>query len=591
MKIKAKRPRLRFALPLAAALLLPGTAFAATNLPQSDANLPEKQQENALESRLPNHAGGSKAMMPFRLSRIDVEQDGTQLLEKAIEERTAAYLRRNISELDVNDLLAELTQYARSHGYPAAAAYLPAQSNADGTLTIRILAGRYGKITVENSAAISDAKIERLAHALKEGAPIEGKPLETALYNIAALGGIEAAGLLSPGTTFGTGDLTIRVKDGKRQSYVLYSENYGSEPSGRYRFGLQGSFENLTKSGDRLNLGLTLSNKDLHNYSISYSHPVGADGTTLGIGVSRMDYELSGAFRRLGAEGTADTLSIFGTTPLWRTAQSSLAVTYGWDWRRLKDEYKKIGMELEKHSSTFHLGIKGAERQYRTSWSYDLTGYCGHLGADSDWARRQMKRAGTEGSFTKGVLNLNLRHEISDRWNISLKAQAQKAGTNLDSSEEIYLGGANGVRAYPQGEASGDNGYLGSIELSCRTDVPTSSSAPASTWAACSTPTTEKTAAKPSKAGASASPTAAPATTSCASTGRAASASPRTQATTPRQRIACGSWSARSGKRKAKECSREKIAALFLLQRKGYGTGLQSNLPAVQFEGVESRGR
>ena len=471
MKIKEKHARIKLALPLAAALLLPGTAFAATNLPPSDAHLPEKAQENALESRLPT-AGGGSAAATFRLSRIDVEQDGTQLLEKAIEERTAAYLRRDISELDVNDLLAELTQYARSHGYPAASAYLPAQSNADGTLTIRILAGRYGKIKIENSAAISDAKIERLAHALKEGAPIEGKPLETALYNIAALGGIEAAGLLSPGTTFGTGNLTIRVKDGKRQSYVLYSENYGSEPSGRYRFGLQGSLENLTKSGDRLNLGLTLSNKDLHNYSISYSHPVGADGTTLGIGVSRMDYELSGAFRRLGAEGTADTLSLFGTTPLWRTAQSSLAVTYGWDWRRLKDEYKKIGMELEKHSSTFHLGIKGAERQYRTSWSYDLTGYCGHLGADSDWARRQMKRAGTEGSFTKAVLNLNLRHEISDRWNISLKAQAQKAGTNLDSSEEIYLGGANGVRAYPQGEASGDNGYLTNLELSYRTDVP-----------------------------------------------------------------------------------------------------------------------
>ena len=50
-----------------------------------------------------------------------------------------------------------------------------------------------------------------------------------------------------------------------------------------------------------------------------------------------------------------------------------------------------------------------------------------------------MKRAGTEGSFTKAVLNLNLCHEISDRRNISLKAQAQKAGTNLDSSEEIYL--------------------------------------------------------------------------------------------------------------------------------------------------------
>ena len=69
-------------------------------------------------------------------------------------------------------------------------------------------------------------------------------------------------------------------------------------------------------------------------------------------------------------------------------------------------------------------------------------------------------------------MNLNLRHEISDRWSLNLKAQAQKAGSNLDSSEELYLGGANGVRAYPQGEASGDNGILGSLELSYRTGVP-----------------------------------------------------------------------------------------------------------------------
>ena len=471
MKIKAKCSRLKFALPLAAALFLPGTAFAATNLPHVDTHLPEKTPESALESRLPT-AGGGDTRAAFRLSRIEVEQDGTQLSVAVLDERTAPYLRRTLAEADVNALLSELTQYARAHGYPAAAAYLPPQTHTDGTLTIRILAGRYGKITIENSAAVSDGQLKRMTYALKDDAPIEGKPLETALYNIAALGGIEAAGLLSPGTAFGTSDLTIRVKDGKRQSYVLYSENYGSKTSGRYRFGLQGTFENLTKSGDRLNLGLTLSNKDLHNYSLSYSHPVGADGTTIGIGISRMDYELSGTFRPIGAEGTADTLSLFGTTPLWRTAKSSLAVTYGWDWRRLKDEYKKLGVELKKHSSTFRLGIKGEERQYRTSWTYDLTVYAGRLGADSDWARRQMRRAGTEGSFTKGVLNLNLRHEISDRWNISLKAQAQKAGTNLDSSEELYLGGANGVRAYPQGEASGDSGVLGNLELAYRTGVP-----------------------------------------------------------------------------------------------------------------------
>ena len=471
LKRKMKRARIKLALPLAAVLLLPSTAFAATNLPQSDAHLPEKVQENALESSLPTVGGGSAAAA-FRLSRIDVEQDGTQLNADELSRKAARYTERTISTAELNTLLGDLTAYARSHGYPAAAAYLPPQTNAEGALTIRILAGRYGKITIDSSAAIDDGQIRRLAHALHTGAPIEGRRLEKALYNIAALGGIEAAGLLSPGADFGTSDLTIRVRDGKRQSFVLYSENYGSKTSGRYRYGAQASLSNITRSGDRLSLAAMLSNEDLRNYSVTYTRPVGVDGTVLGLGVSRMDYELSGAFRRLGAQGHADTVSLFGTSPLLRTARDSVSLTYGWDWRKLEDEYKNVGMTLEKHSNAAHIGVRGEMNRPRTRLTYDLTAYHGTIASDSAMAERQMRRAGTEGSFTKGVLNLGVRQELGGRFHLNLKTQLQAAGDNLDSSEEIYLGGANGVRAYPQGEGSGDSGYLASAELVYRTGIP-----------------------------------------------------------------------------------------------------------------------
>jgi hemolysin activation/secretion protein len=41
----------------------------------------------------------------------------------------------------------------------------------------------------------------------------------------------------------------------------------------------------------------------------------------------------------------------------------------------------------------------------------------------------------------------------------------QRASKNLDSSEEFFLGGPNGVRAYPQGEGAGDEGWLSRLEL------------------------------------------------------------------------------------------------------------------------------
>ena len=463
---------LRCALPLAAAFLLPSVALAATNLPPPDAGqIGETAQQNALKSHLPVTEGGAESAT-FRLARITVTQDGTQLSADELNRRAAGYAERTISEAELNALLGDLTQYARRHGYPAAAAYLPPQSNADGTLEIRILAGRYGNINIENSAAVDDGQIRRLAHALHTGAPIEGRRLEKALYNIAALSGVEAAGLLSPGADFGTSDLTIRVKDGKRQSFVLYSENYGGRTSGRYRYGVQVGLSNLTRSGDRLNLAAMLSNADLRNYSLTYIRPVGVDGTMFGLGVSRMNYELAGEFRRLGAQGRADTVSLFGTTPLLRTARDSVSLTYGWDYRKLEDEYKNVGMTLEKHSSAGHIGVRGEMNRPRTRLTYDLTAYHGTIAADSTMAERQMRRARTEGSFTKGVLNLGVRQELGGRFHLNVRTQLQAAGDNLDSSEEIYLGGANGVRAYPQGEGSGDSGYLASAELVYRTGIP-----------------------------------------------------------------------------------------------------------------------
>ena len=43
--------------------------------------------------------------------------------------------------------------------------------------------------------------------------------------------------------------------------------------------------------------------------------------------------------------------------------------------------------------------------------------------------------------------------------------RGQLASKNLDSSEQMQLGGPYGVRAYPEGEAYGDEGYLANAEV------------------------------------------------------------------------------------------------------------------------------
>ena len=73
--------------------------------------------------------------------------------------------------------------------------------------------------------------------------------------------------------------------------------------------------------------------------------------------------------------------------------------------------------------------------------------------------------ARTRGTFQKinpGIVRLQ---RLTDRISLYGQFQGQWTDGNLDSSEKISLGGAYGVRAYPEGEAQGDQGYVTSAEL------------------------------------------------------------------------------------------------------------------------------
>ena len=454
-------------------LILPQLTWAAAAIPDTRGAVKDQlpQTETRVESRL-EHANPTGSSQKFTLRQLNVDSSEVKVKPAALAKIANQYAGHAITMADLNQATEQLTRYCRTHGYPAAAAYLPSQSTSDGTLTVKILPGRYGKINLDNKSGIKDAQAQSYLRGLKAGEVITTKKLETALYNLSDLGGVQATGLLSPGSTVGASDVTVKLNKGKKNVLIVYAENYGSASSGRYRYGVQDTLNNLTGRGDKLSLGGLISNHDLRNYAINYETSTGPSGTVVGIGYSRMDYELGGALSRLDATGKADTYSIYGKTPLFVTTNRSLYANYGYNYRKLKDDIDLFDVTTEKHSHAFFAGISGHERTGKAVVQYDLTGYHGTLGLDSDYARVQNKYSDTEGAFTKGVLNLKYVQGFNNRWDLLVKAQGQVASRNLDSSEDIYLGGANAVRAYPQGEASGDAGFVATAELRYKTGVP-----------------------------------------------------------------------------------------------------------------------
>jgi hemolysin activation/secretion protein len=73
--------------------------------------------------------------------------------------------------------------------------------------------------------------------------------------------------------------------------------------------------------------------------------------------------------------------------------------------------------------------------------------------------------ARTEGGFNKLRYSFSRTQAFDNAWSLYMAYSGQWADANLDSSEKFYLGGANGVRAYPANEAGGAMGQLINLEL------------------------------------------------------------------------------------------------------------------------------
>ena len=389
----------------------------------------------------------------------------TRILEEGMgEQRTMTQLRRTVDEL---------TAYCRTHGYPAAAVYLPPQDSPDGIVVLRVLPGRYDEIVIENNSRLKTPVAQRIIAGLKADDIITTEKLETALYSVSDATGARAVGVLSPGAAFGTSKLTVRIEDSRESNTVFYVENYGSPSTGRYRYGLQETLYNPSGTGDKVSAGALISNGSLRNFYANYETVVGHGGTTLGLGISRMNYKVGGSLSAIGAEGNSLTLSLFGQTPLYHLTDRSLLVRYGYNYRDLNDDITGFDLKGKKHTHSVYAGVVGMERfTGGTMLNYSANLTVGQLGLDSEYSRVLGLLNNTEeGTYAKLEAEATAVQRLGNMTDFLVKVSGQMASRNLDSSEEFYLGGPNGVRAYAQGEGTGDEGVLGTAELRYHTPL------------------------------------------------------------------------------------------------------------------------
>lgn len=246
----------------------------------------------------------------------------------------------------------------------------------------------------------------------------------------------------------------------------LALDSFGNRYAGQYRPATDLNVHGLLRQSDLLNLRSLGSNEDGHYRRLVYHLDLGPWRSRLGLMLADMSYKLGKELDVLEAEGEASTHSVFVIQPLLQSDALRLQARLQFDDKHLQDRIGLIGLQSDKRSRVLSYRLGGnLHDELLGSASNDF---------DLGWSEGRLNVDGSADSLTGRVeaghfrilrASLSRAQSLSQRLSLHAHAQGQWTNDTLDDSEKLYLGGAFGVRAYPQTEAPGDRGWLANLEL------------------------------------------------------------------------------------------------------------------------------
>ncbi len=402
-----------------------------------------------------------------RVKLTRVVLDGVTLLPQAeVEAQLAGLVGQEVSLADLRQAAARITQLYRDKGYFLARAYVPAQEISGGVVRIAVIEGRYDGVTATGSARLDGERVRQLldAQGVTAGQPVERARLERSLILLEQWADAPSQALLRPGATIGTSHMEIATPPGPLFSGSLGADNYGAYYSGQGRVTASLAVNSPLGIGDQGSVWLAHSSGTDAVFA-SYQVPVGYDGLTLGASASYYTYALCCEFAALDRTGDATVAGLQARYPLRLRQHEVMVAGLSLEHKRLSDSW--VGGELDdKRADVVSLSLDGITMAMagQTRYRLTLTGGDLDIKGPADYITLNAETVDTAGHYAKAWGQVEFLQPLAS-WNfLSVRLSGQVASRNLDSSEKFLLGGFNGIRAYPEGEAAGDEAWLARID-------------------------------------------------------------------------------------------------------------------------------
>jgi len=396
-------------------------------------------------------------------------------------EQVNAFINQQLSFTEIQQIAATISKFYQDQGYFLAQAILPKQEIVNDTIEIIIQEGALDPnqpLLINDTGAVGfplrlkQTLIEDYIIADKNQLKIKQDDLERGILNLNDNPGITSAANIAPGNSPGTSKIILDVAEGPRWDGSIAADNYGSRYTGQDRLTTMVNLNNPSGYGDKVNfMTVNAIEEPFHLHRLAYEFPLGRKGLRANIAFSELDYTLGKTLATTPSSGgAAYNWSADVKYPIYRTAEKAWFIGGGYDWKSIKSSASgvrtanknlysyKLNSSGQLIDKLFGGGFTLADMSYTTGeldLIDNLTSYTNDQGSGG---------ARTDGAYQKINMQVVRIQRGTDKLSFQMIYNQQWAFTNLDGAEKMILGGPAGVRAYPPGEAAGDEGHRLSVD-------------------------------------------------------------------------------------------------------------------------------
>lgn len=370
------------------------------------------------------------------------------------------FLNKELTLSDIRKAADAIQGYYADRGLIARVT-VPAQSVENGVVKLLVTEGKAGEVILEDANATKmkgDKLREYLYRSQPKGSVLSMDGLQKGLYILNELPGLSVGSSLLPGAADGFTDILISAKDTVRADGMTFLDNYGSRFTGAVQATAIGSVNDLAGKGLYDQLSARVLKTQGSNYGrLAYSLPVGTSGLKLGINGSKMDYKINTLSSASGYSGESDSAGVSADYPLIRTKDKNLSLNFTLDRKHYQDKDNSDTVISSRRVNAINSTILGdSSDEYMGG---------GQSNFSATFTKGDVYSGNNPGNYYKTSATASRLQRVDDNWQLFAQATGQKADKNLDSSEKMTIGGSSGVRAYPTGEASADEGMVATAEL------------------------------------------------------------------------------------------------------------------------------